>query len=153
MAKKCRPSSIQAQRSLSVCSLLSIFRSKLHADLRESALHPSSGPTQPTTTTAPVLEAQQLFESLKLSWVEQSDGSVLALYDCSTPPKVQFTFGPKTVPLDRDAVSYGTTSNGQCIFSIIGQDISARTWILGDPIFLASKSITFDVAGKRVGFE
>lgn len=65
---------------------------------------------------------------------------------------MSFTFGSKKVELTEEAISHGKDDDGSCVFSVVGEDVGSNGWIIGDPLFLSSESISFDVEGKRVGF-
>ncbi|KDN51399.1 acid protease [Tilletiaria anomala UBC 951] len=103
-----------------------------------------------TLIVAPTNEAQSLFDSLGLQ-SSSSSGQLTATYDCSKPPSVIFTFSGASIRLGK-YTAYGTDDNGNCVLSIVGADIGSAGWIIGDPLFLSSGEVVFDVANKQVGF-
>lgn len=86
-----------------------------------------------TLIVAPPTEAKQLYRSLGLQ-TQESQGSVQATFDCSSPPDVSMTFGSKTINLG-DAVSYGKDQSGQCVFAVVGEEIGIDGWVTGDTLF------------------
>lgn len=103
-----------------------------------------------TVIVAPVADAKALYSQLGLQSFEQ-DQQWQAVFDCNSPPSVTFSFGSKSITLG-DTVSYGTTNDGQCVFSVIGANIGQDGWTFGDSIFQETV-ISFDVENQQVGFE
>ncbi len=95
-------------------------------------------------------QVKTLFDSMRISYAQDSDGTYYAWYPCATPPKITFKFGTKSIALG-SAASYGSAGGNLCYLSIIGSDIGINSWIFGDPLFQRA-TITFDVANKSVGF-
>lgn len=77
---------------------------------------------------------------------------MLGVFDCSNPPSVSFTFGSKTITLSEETTTFGSLGNNRCVLSVIGSDVGAQGWIIGDSLF-QNTVVSFDVANQQVGFE
>ncbi|KAH7919522.1 acid protease [Leucogyrophana mollusca] len=73
-------------------------------------------------------------------------------FPCNNIPDVSLTFGGKSFPISQDTFNIGSADGGfTCVGGIVGQDIGAPFWIIGD-VFLNNVYTVFDVGNSRVGF-
>ncbi|CDU23659.1 related to pepsin precursor (aspartate protease) [Sporisorium scitamineum] len=106
--------------------------------------------TGTTLIVAPTSQAQTLFNSLGLQTFTQ-DGTLYAYFNCNSPPKVTFKYGSYTKTLSTATTSFGTTNDGSCVLSVVGEDIGINAWVTGDS-FLQNVVAIFDTDNNRVGF-
>nr|QHB50400.1 aspartyl protease [Sporisorium reilianum]QHB50401.1 aspartyl protease [Sporisorium reilianum] len=106
--------------------------------------------TGTTLIVAPTSQAQTLFSSLGLKTFTQ-DGTLYAYYNCNSTPKVTFKYGSYTKTLSAATATFGTTNDGSCVLSVVGEDIGINAWITGDS-FLQNVVAIFDTAPNRVAF-
>ncbi|TKY90082.1 hypothetical protein EX895_000080 [Sporisorium graminicola] len=106
--------------------------------------------TGTTLIVAPTSQAQTFFNSLGLQTFTQ-DGTLYAYYNCNNTPKVTFKYGSYSKTLSAATTTFGTTNNGQCVLSIVGEDVGINAWVTGDA-FLQNVVAIFDTDNSRVGF-
>jgi cathepsin D len=99
---------------------------------------------------APTATARSIFRSLGIPSFTQ-DGTLYGYYNCNAPPSVTYKIGSFSKVLSPSTLSIGTTNNGQCVLSIIGEDIGINAVIAGDS-FLENVHAVFDRTNNRVGF-
>ncbi|KAF8841399.1 acid protease [Paxillus ammoniavirescens] len=80
-------------------------------------------------------------------------GAGFYTFPCDSFPSISLTFGGTSFPISADTLNLGSVSSGSsdCVGGIVGQDIGASFWIVGD-VFLANVYTAFDVGNSRVGF-
>lgn len=106
--------------------------------------------TGTTLIVAPPSAAESLYKQLGLQY-SSNQGSVQATFDCNNPPSVSFQFGSKKITLG-DSVNAGSDGNGQCVFTVVGEDTGMDSWITGDSLIDSTSKVVFDVANQQVGF-
>ncbi|PWN38625.1 acid protease [Meira miltonrushii] len=114
----------------------------------------STGSIQDTGTTvivAPTNTAQSIFANLPGVTQFQQDGAYYGAYNCNSPPKVTIKLGGYSQALSSATTSFGTTNDGQCVLSVVGEDIGLDSVILGDS-WLQNVHAVFDRDSNRVGF-
>jgi cathepsin D len=74
-------------------------------------------------------------------------------YPCNSPPNVSITFGGKKFAISANTFSLGRVSSGssQCVGGIVGEDIGADFWIVGD-VFMRNVYTKFDFGNSEVAF-
>lgn len=107
--------------------------------------------TGTTVIVAPTNFAQNLFASLPGVTQFQQDGSYYGAYNCNSPPSIKIKFGSFSKQLSAATTSFGTTNDGQCVLSVVGEDIGINSVIFGDS-WLQNVHAVFDRANNRVGF-
>ncbi|KAN0066300.1 hypothetical protein ACQY0O_000394 [Thecaphora frezii] len=106
--------------------------------------------TGTTLVVAPTSEARSLFTKLGVQTFTQS-GVLYGAYNCRSPPTVTFNYGGKAISLSSTSLTFGTTTSGLCVLSIVGESIGIDAWITGDS-FLINTVAAFDTDNNRVGF-
>lgn len=105
-----------------------------------------------TVVVAPIDEVKTVFDRIDGIETTSQQGSLYAAYDCDRDLNISFTIGGKDIRLHKDLQKFGTTDDGRCILSVIGQpEIPFHAWILGDTIFRGN-SFIFDANNNRFGF-
>ena len=100
---------------------------------------------------APTSFAQSFFSSLSGVQTFTQDGTLYGAYDCNSPPSVTYKFGSFSKKLSAASETFGTTTDGQCVLSLVGQDTGLNAVIAGDS-FLQNVHAVFDRASSRLGF-
>ena len=99
---------------------------------------------------APTAFAQSFFKAVGAKTFTQ-DGTLYGSYDCKSAPRVNYKFGGFSQTLSASTVTLGTTIDGACILSVVGQDTGLDAVIAGDS-FLANVHAVFDRSNTRIGF-
>lgn len=79
--------------------------------------------TGTTLIVAPTSYASALFDSLSGVTSFTQDGTTYGAYDCSSPPTLTLKFGSFSKALSKGTTSFGTTNDGQCVLSVVGEDV------------------------------
>jgi cathepsin D len=103
-----------------------------------------------TLIVAPTADAAKLYQSVPGS---ASAGDGYYTYPCKSPPSVSLTFGGKNFAISPDTFSLGevSSSSSQCVGGIVGEDIGADSWIVGD-VFMRNVYTKFDLGKSEVAF-
>lgn len=99
---------------------------------------------------APTATAKSIFRALGIPSFTQ-DGTLYGYYNCHAPPTVTYKIGSFSRSLSASTLSIGTTNNGQCVLSVIGENIGINAVIAGDS-FLENVHAVFDRTNNQVGF-
>jgi cathepsin D len=99
---------------------------------------------------APTATARSVFKAVGATTFTQ-DGTLYGAYNCNSAPTVTYRFGSFSKSLSAATLSIGTTNNGQCVLSVVGEDIGINAVIAGDS-FLQNVHAVFDRTNNRVGF-
>ncbi|KIK96001.1 hypothetical protein PAXRUDRAFT_774687 [Paxillus rubicundulus Ve08.2h10] len=94
-----------------------------------------------------------LYQAIGGTDASRTLGAGFYTFPCDSFPDVSFTFGGTSFPISAETLNLGSVSSGSsdCVGGIVGQDIGASFWIVGD-VFLANVYTAFDVGNSRVGF-
>lgn len=79
--------------------------------------------TGTTLIVAPTSYAQTLFRSISGVQTFTQDGTLYGAYNCNSAPTITIKIGSFSRKLSADTKSIGTTNDGRCVLSIVGEDI------------------------------
>lgn len=76
-----------------------------------------------TVIVGPVSDVRSIFQKIGGIQSFSQQGQLYGAYDCANPPDVTFNYGGADIALSDETKSFGTTNTGECVLSIIGQDL------------------------------
>lgn len=105
-----------------------------------------------TLVIGPMDEVKTVFNRIDGIETTLHHGSLYAAYDCDRDLNISFKIGGKDIRLSKELQKFGSTDDGRCILSIVGQpSVPFHAWVLGDTIFRGN-SFIFDADNNRFGF-
>ncbi|EIN07945.1 acid protease [Punctularia strigosozonata HHB-11173 SS5] len=96
---------------------------------------------------------QQLYSNIPGAQPANEFGQGFYSFPCANVPDVSLTFGGRQFHLSASTFNLGRESmtSTRCIGGIVGQNIGASFWIVGD-VFMRNVYTAFDLGHSRVGF-
>ncbi|KIJ64704.1 hypothetical protein HYDPIDRAFT_89851 [Hydnomerulius pinastri MD-312] len=107
--------------------------------------------TGTTLIVVPKADAAAFYKAVGAQDASATVGDGYYSFPCDAVPKVSLSFGGKAFPISEETLNLGRVSGNTCVGGIVGADMGAGFWIVGD-IFLRNVYTVFDVASSRVGF-
>ncbi|EIN07963.1 acid protease [Punctularia strigosozonata HHB-11173 SS5] len=96
---------------------------------------------------------QRLYSNIPGAQPANEFGQGFYSFPCANIPDVSLTFGGHQFHLSADTFNLGreSASSNRCIGGVVGQNIGASFWIVGD-VFMRNVYTAFDLGHNRVGF-